>query len=199
MIKIIGGFKLLILSLFLLAACESRQTPMTYAEELKNHRDEIADFMNNADDSPFAEADSLIELSYFPLNEKYKVIADIKRIKDGGELTIGTSDGRNRVYVKHAWLEFTLNQQAHKLLVLKSQESDDLFLAFADQTSDDTTYGGGRYLNLGFSDQSEKITLDFNKAYNPYCAYTANYSCPLPPMENYLNTAIESGEKLYIY
>lgn len=192
-------FWLMIMITWAMLSCEPRQAAMTYDEEMKSYREEVADFMNNAEDSPFAGADSLIKLSYFPVDKKFKVIANIKRIDDGGELVVGTSDGLNRVYIKHAWLEFSLEQKPLRLLVLKSQDGEGLFLAFADQTSDNATYGGGRYINLGFSDQAEKITLDFNKAYNPYCAYTASYSCPLPPLENYLKVAITAGEKNYGY
>lgn len=178
-------------------ACEPRQKSMSYEAIVSNHRKEIHSFMNESKDSPFVGVDSAIQLNYFPANESFKVIAKIERIVDGGQLTLGTSDGVPRVYKKHAFLNFELDQQPQRLLVLKGEDNDGLFLAFADLTNDDTTYGGGRYINLNFSDQADKITLDFNLAYNPYCEYNAKYSCPLPPLENYLKVAIEAGEKLY--
>lgn len=190
----------LCISVFLIVivvACEPRQKSLSYKEFIANDRKETHEFMNNAVDSPFAGADSTILLNYYPADEKFKVIAQIERITEGGQLTLGTSDGVPRVYNKHAFLNFELNQQPQQLLVLKGVENDGLFLAFADLTNDKTTYGGGRYINLNFSDQAEKITLDFNLAYNPYCEYNAEYSCPLPPIENYLKVAIEAGEKLY--
>jgi uncharacterized protein (DUF1684 family) len=72
-----------------------------------------------------------------------------------------------------------------------------LFLAFGDATSARETYGGGRYLDITKTPGSTTITLDFNQAYNPYCAYDDTYSCPLPPAENLLTVAIKAGEKNY--
>jgi uncharacterized protein len=72
-----------------------------------------------------------------------------------------------------------------------------LFLAFGDATSAKETYGAGRYLDITKTPGATTIILDFNKAYNPYCAYNETYSCPLPPPENLLNVAIRAGEKSY--
>ena len=72
-----------------------------------------------------------------------------------------------------------------------------LFLAFADVTSARETYGAGRYLDIKKIPGATSIELDFNKAYNPYCAYNENYTCPLPPKENFLKVAILAGEKNY--
>jgi Uncharacterized conserved protein len=72
-----------------------------------------------------------------------------------------------------------------------------LFLPFADETSADETYGAGRYLDLKKTPGASTMVLDFNKAYNPYCAYSDNFSCPFPPKENILKVAIKAGEKSY--
>ena len=72
-----------------------------------------------------------------------------------------------------------------------------LFLAFADETSANETYGAGRYLDLKKVPAATSIELDFNLAYNPYCAYNDSYSCPFPPAENILRIAIRAGEKKY--
>lgn len=178
-------------------ACEPKQSPMSYEEFIENYRKEAHEYMNKDENSPFVGADSIIQLSYFPADENFKVIATIEKIQDGNQLTLGTSDGKPRVYNKYAFLKFNIGEKPQQLIVLKGEDAKELFLAFADLTNDDTTYGGGRYINLKFSDQAEKITLDFNLAYNPYCEYNATYSCPLPPLENYLKIAIPVGEKLY--
>ena len=73
----------------------------------------------------------------------------------------------------------------------------DLFLAFADETSAVDTYGAGRYLDVKKVPGSNTIVLDFNQAYNPYCAYVDKFSCPLPLPENLLKLAIRAGEKIY--
>ena len=70
-----------------------------------------------------------------------------------------------------------------------------LFLPFKDLTNGKETYGGGRFMDILIPD-TDKIILDFNKAYNPYCAFSHRYSCPLPPFENWLKTEIPAGEKL---
>jgi uncharacterized protein (DUF1684 family) len=77
-------------------------------------------------------------------------------------------------------------------------ESDmrNFFLAFADETSGKETYGGGRYLNVR-QDGKNSITIDFNLAFNPYCAYNPDFACPLPPRENILEIALPVGEKNY--
>jgi uncharacterized protein (DUF1684 family) len=71
-----------------------------------------------------------------------------------------------------------------------------LFLPFLDNTNGDTTYGGGRYIDLRIP-EGDTIEIDFNKAYNPYCAYNSRYSCPIVPRENYLDTNIEAGVKKF--
>jgi uncharacterized protein (DUF1684 family) len=71
-------------------------------------------------------------------------------------------------------------------------------LAFTDLTNGEDTYGGGRYIDLYISDIAEgHITIDFNKAYNPYCAYSDGYNCPIPPASNSINLEIKAGEKMY--
>jgi uncharacterized protein (DUF1684 family) len=77
------------------------------------------------------------------------------------------------------------------------QYKDYLYLPFKDFTNGESTYGGGRYLDFKMSDiqENQTIIIDFNKAYNPYCAYSDGYSCPIPPSENHLQVFIEAGEK----
>ena len=73
-----------------------------------------------------------------------------------------------------------------------------LFLPFTDETTGELTYGGGRYIDLDIKDiDKNKITIDFNKAYNQYCAYSDGYRCPVPPEENDLAVSISAGEKNY--
>ena len=75
---------------------------------------------------------------------------------------------------------------------------DHLFIPFADATTSNETYEGGRYIDLNISDIKDGIIIiDFNKAYNPYCAYDHDYSCPLPPKENHITIAVRAGEKRF--
>jgi uncharacterized protein (DUF1684 family) len=80
-----------------------------------------------------------------------------------------------------------------------SARDDGLFVPFYDATNGSTTYGGGRYMDLHISDiRDGRLMLDFNRAYNPWCAYKEGYNCPIPPEENRLHIAIEAGEKMYV-
>ena len=183
----------------LAASCGPKDYSKSHRQFVEEYRAEKDDLMSS-EESPFeSPGEKEVRLKYYPIKSDFAVIAKIKRIENGGKLTLGTSDGVPREYLKFAYAHFTLHESPHQLLILKSTSEDaHLFLGFSDLTSDETTYGGGRYIDLNF-DQAKSITLDFNMAYNPYCEYNASYSCPLPPMENKLNIAIEAGEKIYSY
>ena len=113
--------------------------------------------------------------------------------------------GTGREYTRYAVLEFLLKDQPVKLTVYRStalsgnpQYVDYLFLPFTDKTNGEDTYTGGRYIDLSVKDFANgMVIIDFNKAYNPYCAYSAGYSCPKPPDENKLDIKIEAGEKKF--
>ena len=118
---------------------------------------------------------------------------------------MNTSSGMKKKYFQYGIVTFNLFDSVQHLYVYQSADlmkqekyKDYLFIPFGDATSGFTSYGGGRYLDLVFSDIKDgKIILDFNKAYNPYCAYVTGYNCPIPPKENLLNIAIKAGEKNY--
>lgn len=144
---------------------------------------------------------------FFPVDEQYRVAARFTPAKDSSWFEIPTSSGKNKKYRKYGWLNFTINGQKQRLAVYQSQFLeqynkywDYLFLPFKDATNGKETYEGGRYLDLKTTDiKNSWIIIDFNKAYNPYCAYgSGTYSCPLPPKENHLNTAIKAGEEAFV-
>ncbi|MDJ1492424.1 DUF1684 domain-containing protein [Cytophagaceae bacterium DM2B3-1] len=106
----------------------------------------------------------------------------------------------NRVYGK---LVFKVKGEECVLTVYQSMDllrnpmyKDYLFVPFTDLTTDESSYGAGRYMDMRISDD-EIVWIDFNKAYNPYCAYSDQYSCPITPAENRLPVKIEAGEKIY--
>ena len=116
-----------------------------------------------------------------------------------------TYSGKTKEHVAYAVLSFMLDGKPQQLTLYRSLNlmkvpnyRDYLFLPFKDATSGRETYGGGRYIDFRTGDIKDgKVTLDFNRAYNPYCAYQEGYSCPIPPTNNVLSVAIEAGEKTY--
>lgn len=148
-------------------------------------------------ESPFVKDNmEMRDLSYFPIDAKYKVTAKVERIDKRQQVMVANSDGSATSYLKYAWLHFRLNDEDLKLVVLKRQFGVGYFLGFTDLTSGEDSYGGGRYLDIA-EIKGDRVTLDFNLAYNPYCAYSASFQCPFPPKENHLDVDVEAGEKDY--
>ena len=112
---------------------------------------------------------------------------------DGSELRVDTSDGQQRVYKRAAVARLQVGEEEVSLALYDSGHLG-YFLPFRDKTSGGTTYGAGRYLDIE-PNPDGTVTIDFNLAYNPFCAYNEAYSCPLPPVENWLQVPIEAGEK----
>jgi uncharacterized protein (DUF1684 family) len=155
------------------------------------------EFLRVNSESPFVKSALTMDtLSYFPIDMVYKVIAKVERIEKRQVVMIANSDGSSARYLKYARLSFKIKGQECQLTVLKQQFGIGYFLGFTDLTSGDQSYGGGRYLDIS-EIKGDRLTLDFNLAYNPYCAYSAGFQCPFPPKENDLNVAIRAGEKDY--
>ncbi len=171
-----------------------------YIEKIKQERVEKDSFMKESESSPFVnKRDEFTGLQYFPIDPEFKVKATIIKFDSNQYMEIAETGGEVKRYLKFATAQFTLKGQELELLLLKPVgfgPMDVIFTAFADDTSGESTYGGGRYLDLSFKNATE-ITIDFNLAYNPYCEYTPDFSCPLPPKENILPIAITAGEKNY--
>lgn len=173
-----------------------------YIEEIRKEREEKDHFMRTSKESPFAgKTESFKGLNYFDADIRYKITADLTPIQNKKVVLLSTSDGKEERYVEYAYAEFDLNGYHNKLLILEMIDigpvRGKLFLPFGDETSAGETYGAGRYLDIEKVQGSNTITLDFNKAYNPYCAYAEEFSCPFPPSENLLKVAIRAGEKVY--
>lgn len=173
-----------------------------YIDEIRQEREEKDQFMRTSKESPFAgKTESFKELNYYPADIRYKITADLTPIQNKKVVLLSTSDGKEERYVEYAYAEFDLNGYHNKLLILEMIDMGPvrgkLFLPFGDETSAGETYGAGRYLDVEKVQGSNSITLDFNKAYNPYCAYAEEFSCPFPPPENLLKVAIRAGEKVY--
>lgn len=138
-------------------------------------------------------------ITFFPIQKKYQLQADFSPIENGKTIPFPTSAKKIKYYKEYGLAKFKLNGKKLELTIYQSDPpiegyENSLFIPFMDETNGDTTYGGGRYIDLEISDiQNGQFTLDFNKAYNPYCAYSKHYNCPIPPANNYLETEIKSG------
>jgi len=200
--RLIFAFIAIAVAVILFYSMSTGTVERGYHEQVEKERQQKNDFMRSDPGSPFAKDTAAFqELKYFPPDPKYKVVADLEDVKDRKVVLLSTNDGLQQRYLEYAYATFRLNDLDNRLLILEVMDSGPfrgtLFLAFADQTSAFETYGAGRYLDILKTPGASTITLDFNHAYNPYCAYTEDFSCPLPPRENVLDVAIKAGEMVY--
>lgn len=187
----------IILAMIIYFSFSGRSNSDAYEKSVWAEREKKEKYLRSSSDSPFVLRNlEMGELFYFPIDPKYKVSARVDKLESRDYMMIRNSDGTTLRYLKYAWLSFELEGTSYKLLALKPMFGVGLFLGFADGTSGEESYGGGRYLDLE-EIKGDRITIDFNLAYNPYCAYAANYTCPLPPKENVLGTDIVAGEMNY--
>ena len=140
-------------------------------------------------------------LSYYPVNPALRFHVRLVRYPHPESLRLATSTGEMRDALRYGYFEFDVQGHTCRLQVYRTMEDiqagrAELFAPFRDATSGRETYAGGRYIDLQ-ENTSGLYDLDFNQAYNPYCAYSERYSCPLPPAENTLPVAIEAGERNY--
>ncbi|MDL5511608.1 DUF1684 domain-containing protein [Arenibacter sp. M-2] len=140
-------------------------------------------------------------LDFYEPDTTYRIKAKFTRTPEALPFMMPTTTERQTEEVVFGIITFSLHGRTHKLEVYQNQElmhqekyRDYLFLPFADLTNGEETYGGGRYLDLTIP-MGDTILLDFNKAYNPYCAYNPKYSCPLVPKQNRLDIPIAAGVK----
>lgn len=200
--------KLFILSIpvifLILNSCQFKQN-QKYISEIQGWQDTMNLEFANPETSPL-DSIGLIEftnLDFYPINPKFKIEADF--IRTPGEQPFGmkTTTDRLPIYVKYGEASFVIDGEKCKLIIYQNQDlikkpeyQDYLFVPFLDKTSGEQSYKGGRYLDLRIP-KGNKIILDFNKAYNPYCAYNHKYSCPIPPYENKLDIEINAGVKAF--
>ena len=145
-------------------------------------------------------------ISFFPINEKFRMTCRFERTMNSPWFRMESSGPIKKNYRVYGIIHFTINDTAVTLNIYQSQDlmttkeyKDHLFIPFTDATSGEETYESGRYIDLEKKDiTNENVLIDFNKAYNPYCAYVSGkYNCPIPPAENRLIVAIRAGEKSF--
>jgi uncharacterized protein (DUF1684 family) len=137
-------------------------------------------------------------LAYFPENPNLIVEAKMEIADDEGEeVMLETSTGDTTTYRRAGIVRFAVDGQPTRVTLFAADERDELFLPFRDATAGTETYGAGRYLEVSLPGDDGRVVVDFNYAYNPYCAYNGDWSCPLPPVENWLSVPIRAGEKAF--
>ena len=146
------------------------------------------------------------KMKFYPVQQQYRIKAAFERKENSQWFLMNTSGNTKQQYRVYGVIRFNIHDTAVVLHIYQSRSlmssekyREHLFIPFTDLTSGGETYGGGRYIDLNISDIVNNIYLiDFNKAYNPYCAYTTGYNCPVPPIENDLSVAIRAGEMNYM-
>ncbi|MFT6872149.1 MAG: hypothetical protein ACJAVN_001155 [Roseivirga sp.] len=171
-----------------------------YIERLEIDRKDKNSFMLSSS-SPLTEEDKVdfSGLNYYPINESFKVTAKLIMMDKKQPIFVESTTGEQLKYIPFAYADFELDNSEQRVILYQDWEEKDpnkLSLMFADDTSARETYGGGRYVDVQYRN-TNAVTIDFNNAYNPYCHFNVEYSCPIPPRENMLTLAIEVGEKLY--
>lgn len=139
---------------------------------------------------------------FYKVDERYRLFARFEKITDTSGFIMKTSGPKKSKYFRYGLLHFRLNNTDLHLTIYQSEKlmsdtayKDYLFVPFTDLSSGKKSYGGGRYLDFSRDDiKNNGLMIDFNKSYNPYCAYMHGFSCPIPPPENDLPVIIEAGE-----
>ncbi len=201
----------------LLAACSSKEkkqelnnTPVSetgYVESILLERYQKNINFSDPEESilPSEDIAGFKSLDYFDVDKNYKIKARFERTEGMPVFEMQTTTDRKPLYTTYGKAHFIVDGKEHTLHIYQNQKlmtsteyADYLFIPFNDLTNGVTTYGGGRYLDLTIPEVgATAITLDFNRVYNPYCAYNKKYSCPIPPLENNLNIEINAGVKNY--
>ena len=173
------------------------QNPSQYYRQIEAQREAKNLQLTNDPNSPIPQSErrTFEGLSYFPVEKSYLVRANLVAASRADTLTLMTTTGSDYQVVVAGKLSFFLQGQNHELTAYSYLEGGkkDYFVPFSDLTSGVSTYGGGRYMDVPVAD---KLMLDFNLAYHPYCVYNATFICPLPPPENDLALEIRAGERM---
>jgi len=181
-----------------LLGCSRKKKPIVGKSEFQIS---LNSEFKDASKSPLKQEDLKVfnGLQFFPIDSGYIVEATLLRTPDSDWFLMNTNTNRKSEERVYGILTFNLKGEQFKLNIYQGAESletegqeDYLFLPFLDETNGNETYGGGRYLDCTIP-EGDKISIDFNKAYNPYCAYNEKFSCPIVPRDNYLNIKVEAG------
>ena len=198
-------YLLLILSTIIFFSCSRHYTPeqKKYIAEIEQQRKEKDHYMKNDPDSPFNRDPNahFQDLKYYDVNPDYVFKSKLYVYKNKDTVKIFGTKGEERKAVRYGYVKINFKKGERNVNVYKSAGRNGqtyYSIWFTDKTTGDETYGVGRYLDFDFNPDSDFIyTVDFNLAYNPYCSYSAKYSCAIPTKEDHIDLAIKAGEKRF--
>jgi len=201
-------YLILTFSILILFSCSKKQHSYS-DEQVAQFKQDFEKYINEkneyckSNDSPLLKDDKpdFKGLHYFDYNPNFRFEGPIHIYEKPDTVKIYGTKNDERPSLKFGYFEFSLDGKINQLQIFKilrknPQQNDYLFLGFTDATSNEETYGGGRYINLELNEENFYL-VDFNYAYNPYCAYNPRYSCAIPTRENHLELAVKAGEKKY--
>jgi uncharacterized protein (DUF1684 family) len=185
------------------AACSSGPSApdeQSYVDKIAAERASKERMFRESPDSPIpsGKQDEFLPLSYFPIDSAYTTPAVLNLSEDRPAFEMPTSTGKLRKMERVGVLEFTLKGQSLSLgafVEAGTSRITQLFVPFSDMTTGTETYAAGRYLDLQPT-STGLYEIDFNRAYNPYCAYNESYDCPYPPPSNRLKVPVRAGERM---
>ena len=193
---------ILLITLISLFSCEEKKRALKGDTAYQKH---LNSEFKDASSSPLKARDRKVfeGLDFFKADSTYIVSATLERTPNTNWFQMKTTTDRVSEERIYGVLSFELKGETYQLHVYQGKDmlqeegvENYLFLPFSDETNGFETYGGGRYLDTKIP-EGDLIVLDFNAAYNPYCAYNEKYSCPIVPRENYLKIRIEAGVKAF--
>jgi uncharacterized protein len=199
--------KIPILLLCILSLHASAQTDSLKAiEEIKAFRKKLNEEYKDREKSPL-ETEELAKFEghdFFPIDLDYRVKAKLTKAEGTPFFGMKTTTERVSMERIYGYINFTLDGKEFRLPVYQSQDlmkmeeyADYLFFPFTDETNGKQTYGGGRYIDLRIPKDRDNLVIDFNMAYNPYCAYSSGFSCPLVPAENQMHIEVPAGVRYH--
>ncbi|MBX2974499.1 MAG: DUF1684 domain-containing protein [Ignavibacteriaceae bacterium] len=187
--------------LFIFIGCNN-YTPeqKEYIAQIEKERIEKDDYMKSDPYSPFNQEPKVKfePLKYFKIDPNFVFKSKLIEFATKDTVIISGTKGEERIVLKYGFVTFNLNKNEYKMVVYEgTSKSGEKYhsLWFTDLTTNEETYGVGRYLDFELNGDKDFIyTIDFNKAYNPYCAYSSKYSCAIPTKDDFLPIRIEVGE-----
>jgi uncharacterized protein len=198
-------FGLSALLCFLSCSAPEHESGPADPNSIGRERSQKDSFFRSSPDSPLLpeEKRRFQGLFYYPYNPAFRFSVRLNRYRSPEQVRLGTNTGEVRSGLRYGYFDFQVQGQNCRIQVYRLEDAPgsggaDLFIPFRDSTTGVETYPSGRYLDLK-ENTSGIYDLDFNRAYNPSCAYNSEYSCPVPPPENTLAAAIRAGERKYAH